>query len=280
MSIELDAVDRQIVTILQQDGRTANVEIARRVGVSEATVRKRLDRLTSEEIIRITAIPNPARVGLATTTFLTLEVDLPQLDRVTGLLGRLQEVRAVYYTSGQGDLIVEAWFSSGDALLRFLTQRVASISGIKSVATSHVLRTIKDGSRWTLPPAYPPRVLVVDDDPDFQEISRRTLSAEGFEVSTAACGEDALALMRVAPPDLVVLDIMMRGVLDGLQTARQMRADAALRSVPILLVSSIGETAFGALLPREENLPADNLLVKPVDCATLVAEARRLVRRR
>lgn len=280
MSYELDSVDRQIIGFLQQDGRTPNVDIARQIGISEATVRKRLERLVSEDVIHITAVPNPAKVGYSTITFLTFDVDLAQLDRVTDQLARSPEVRAIYYTSGQSDLIVEAWFPSGDALMRFLTQRVASIPGIKGTATSHVLRTLQDGSRWTLPPAHPPRILVVDDDPDFVDISRRALAGEGFEVATASCGEAALAAMRVSRPDLVILDIMMHGVLDGLRTAREMRTDGDLRAVPILLVSSISESAFGALLPRQESLPADNLLVKPVDYSLLIGEIRRLLRSR
>jgi len=278
MAYELDALDRQIIARLQQDGRSANVDIARHIGISEATVRKRLERLVSEEIIRITAIPNPAKVGLSTVTFLNFDVDLAQLDRVTDQLGQLPEVRAIYYTSGESDLIVEAWFPSGDALLRFLTQRVAVISGIRGAATSHVLRTLKDGSRWTLPPTRPWRVLVVDDDPDFVEITRVTLAAEGYEVASAMRGEDALAMMRVTRPDVVILDVMMQGILDGLRTAREMRADGELRSVPILLVSSITNSAFAAFLPQGESLPADNFLVKPVDLAVLLAETKRLLR--
>ena len=124
----------------------------------------------------------------------------------------------------------------------------------------------------------PPRILVVDDDPDFLDITRRTLTVEGYEVMCAACGEEALASMRVSRPDLVLLDIMMRGVLDGLRTAREMRNDGALRAIPILLVSSIGESPFGGFLPKTESLPADNLLVKPVNRTLLQSEVRRLLR--
>jgi Lrp/AsnC family transcriptional regulator for asnA, asnC and gidA len=278
VAYELNSMDRQIISLLQRDGRTPNVDIARRLGVSEATVRKRLDRLVSEGIIHITAIPNPGKVGYATVTFLTFDVDLAQVDHVTDQLARSPEVRAIYYTSGQSDLIVEAWFPSGDALLHFLTQRVASIPGIKGTATSHVLRTIQDGSHWILPSPNPPRILIVDDDPDFVDITRRALAGEGFEVATANCGEAALAIMRVSRPDVVILDIMIRGVLDGLRTAREMRSDGDLRAVPILLVSSISQSTFGALLPQQESLPADNLLVKPVDHALLIGEIRRLLR--
>jgi Lrp/AsnC family transcriptional regulator, regulator for asnA, asnC and gidA len=276
----LDSVDRQIVRVLQRDGRASNVEIARLVGVSEATVRKRLDRLLSERVLRITAEPDAARVGLATVTFLSFEIELSQMDQIADQLSRCPEVRSIYYTTGESDLIVEAWFSSSNELLHFLTHRVASIPGIKRTATSHVLRTIKDSSTWSLPANSPARILVVDDDPDFVEFIRLTLGTAGFEVSTASDGEDAIALMRVGRPDLVIMDVMMRGALDGVQTVREMRTDGDLRSVPVLMVSSITDSAFAGLLPKEENLPVDNFLAKPIEMSLLVSEVRRLLRSR
>jgi Lrp/AsnC family transcriptional regulator for asnA, asnC and gidA len=278
MANNLDSVDMQIIRILQEDGRASNVHIARRVGVSEATVRKRLDRLVSEKVVHITAVPDAGRTGLATVTFIAMDIDLSRLDRIADQLTRLPEVRTIYYTTGESDLILEAWFSSSDELMRFLTHRIASIPGIQRTATSHVLRTMKDGSTWVLPHSAPHRILIVDDDPDFIEVTRLALTAEGFEVRTASNGEEALALMRVSKPDLVILDVMMRGILDGLRTAKEMRTDGDLRTVPILMVSSITDSAFAALLPKEESLPADNLLMKPVEVSLLLAETKRLLR--
>jgi Lrp/AsnC family transcriptional regulator, regulator for asnA, asnC and gidA len=279
MGYDLDPIDRQIVRILQQDGRLPNVEIARRVAVSEATVRKRMDRLVAEGLIRIVAIPNAGAVGFSTVTFIALEVDLAQVTQIADQLARLPEVRAIHYTTGESDLILEAWFPTSNDLLRFLTQHVASIPGIQHTATSHVLRTLKDASTWLLPTS-PPRILVVDDDADFVEVTRVVLAAEGFEVGCACNGEEAMSLMRMQRPDLVILDVMMRGILDGLRTGHEMRTDGELRSVPVLMVSSITDSAFAGLLPRAGSLPADNFLVKPIDQAVLTAEVKRLLRAR
>jgi Lrp/AsnC family transcriptional regulator for asnA, asnC and gidA len=278
MAYDLDAVDRHIITILQQDGRTANVEIARRVGISEATVRKRLERLIADCTIRVAAVPNAIKVGLSTVTFITLHVDLSFLDRIAERLARAPEVRSLYYTTGESDLVVEAWFRSNEDLLRFLTHEIASIPGIKQAATSHVLRTLKDGSMWVLPSESSPCVLVVDDDPDFCEVVRVALTAEGFQVACAHNGSEALAAMRVAKPDLVILDVMMQGILDGLRTSKTMRADGDLRSVPILMVSSITQSAFAGLLPKEMSLPADNFMAKPIEMPQLIAEVKHLMR--
>lgn len=277
MTNRLDAVDRQIISLLQQDGRTSNVEVARQVGVSEATVRKRLDRLLEDGVIRITAVPNAAKVGFSTVTFVTLDVDLAHLDRIADRLGRLPEVRAIYYTTGENDLVVEAWFDSSEQLLYFLTQQIASIPGIKKAATSHVLRTLKDSSTWILPSQSPPSILIVDDDSDFIEVMRLALTRHGYVVNVARTGQEALAAMRVATPDLVIMDIMMQGVLDGLRTAKEMRADSELRNVPLLMISSIGQSGFSGFLPKEEDLPADNFLVKPLDVPVLLSEVERLV---
>jgi Lrp/AsnC family transcriptional regulator for asnA, asnC and gidA len=151
MSCELDAVDRQIIRVLQQDGRTSNVEIARHVGVSEPTVRKRLSRLVSAQAIRITALPDPGKVGFSTIAFVTLSVDLARAGQIADEIARLPEVRTIHLTTGGSELLVEAWFTSSDDLLRFMTQHIGAIPGIRRSTTSHVLKTIKDGSRWVLP---------------------------------------------------------------------------------------------------------------------------------
>lgn len=277
MPYTLDSVDLQIVRMLQRDGRLPNVEIARRVGVSEATIRKRLDRMLSDGTIRITAVPDAVKVGLPTVTFIMLDVDLSQLDRITDELTQLSQVRALYYTSGNSNLILEAWFQSSDDLLRFLTQHIAAIPGIQRTETLHVLRRIKEDCKWFLPSSRPPQVLVVDDDPDFVEVVRLALVHEGFKVRSAKSGAEALALMRVDKPDLVILDIMMQGIMDGIRTGRDMRGDGDLQEVPILMVSSIAGSEFARLLPEEGSLPADNLLLKPIDPSQLAAEVKRLL---
>ena len=277
MAYHLDDVDRQIVSILQGDGRTSNVEIARRIGVSEATVRKRLDRLLGEGVIRITAVPSAAKVGFPTVTFITLDVDLSYLDQIADRLGRLPEVRTIYYATGESDLVMEAWFPSSEHLTHFLTQQIAGIPGIKKQATSLVLRTLKDCGSWVLPCESPPCILVVDDDADFVQVLRLALTKEGYKVNAAHSGQEALAAMRLATPALVIMDVMMQGVLDGLRTAKEMRADGDLRNIPLLMVSSIGETGFAGILPREEELPVDNFFVKPLNIPQLLSEVERLV---
>jgi DNA-binding response OmpR family regulator len=82
-----------------------------------------------------------------------------------------------------------------------------------------------------------PRVLLVDDDEDVRHMTRVALGFEGFDVTEAADGTEGLAAVRGDRPDAVVLDVMMPGI-DGLDVLRQLREDAALRDLPIVLLTA------------------------------------------
>jgi len=117
-----------------------------------------------------------------------------------------------------------------------------------------------------------PTVLIADDDRKITDMLRRTLAYEGYQVVTAATGEEALRKALQSRPDVVVLDWMMPG-LDGLEVARRLReADP----VPVLML-----TARDAVEDRVEGLDsgADDYLVKPFAPAELLARVRALLRR-
>jgi len=116
------------------------------------------------------------------------------------------------------------------------------------------------------------RILVVDDDPEIRSFLKRGLAYEGYTVDLAADGEEALQKALQAPPDLVVLDIMMPG-LDGLEVARRLRAGG---DVAIILL-----TARGATSDKVAGLDAgaDDYLVKPFALDELLARIRAHLRR-
>ena len=148
---QIDETDIKIIRLLQEEGRRPNVDIAHNVGISEATVRKRLNRLFSERIIKVVGMVAPARVGLPKETIIFLQVELAQLDEVTAKLAQMPETRSLRYTTGEYDMVLEAFFPSDEALLQFLTRRLAPIAGIRRTATAHVLRAIKRVEEWQLP---------------------------------------------------------------------------------------------------------------------------------
>ena len=277
MPYQIDGLDQQIIRVLQRNGRMSNVDIARELGVTEATIRKRLDRLLSEDIIHVTVYPDLTRVGLGTSALIALQVDLARVGQIAEQLANLSQVRSVNYTTGEYDLVLEAVLPSNQELFHFLTSDLAAISGIRKTSTFHILKRIKDEHQWILPTPPPPSILVVDDDPDFVEATRLVLEAEGFEVVAAANGDEALAALQRGKPALVIMDIMMKGVLDGLHASWQIQADPELRNLPILMVSSITSSSYAEMFPTDESIPADNFLSKPVPPDRLVQEIKRLL---
>ncbi len=277
MGYTIDTTDRHIIALLQLNGRTSNVDIARAIGVAEATVRKRLDRLLSEGVICVVAIPAVDKLGLEVETVIMLKVDLGRAHQIAEQLAAMKQVRTVRYTTGEYDIVLEAVFPSDDDLLQFLTARLASIGGIRATATSHVLKSIKQSCDWMLPREGPPLILIVDDDPDFVEASRMVLEHEGYRVATAANGEQGLRVMRREQPDLVILDVMMSGILDGLNASMQMKAERGLKRTPILMISSIITSDYAAMFPTDEYVPVENFLSKPVSPQRLLDEVKRLL---
>ena len=121
------------------------------------------------------------------------------------------------------------------------------------------------------------RILLVDDDPLFAKVTQLVLSSAGYEVITAKGGQEALALMRDDKPDLVVLDIMMDSILDGVNVSRVMWADAELREIPVVMVSSIASSEYASHFPNEEHLNASDFLFKPVQPSELLQSIKRIL---
>jgi len=274
---EIDEIDRKIIRALQKDGRVSNVEIARRVGMTEGTVRKRIDRLIDNDVIRVTALVNPSAIGRPIHTLIGLQVDMGALDSVIEQLVRKPVVCSVYYLTGEYDLVIETTFPDTDGLMRFLSDEIGRIPGIRKSSTSHVLRVIKSPLDWEVPADEPAEVLVVDDDPDFQDYCRTVLENEGFRVTSVYNGDEAIGRMRIVKPDVVVLDVMMQGILDGLDASRVMRSEKGLSQIPIIMVSSIVESEYAGMFPTDEYVPVNTFLNKPIDPSRLVEVIRRLI---
>jgi len=119
------------------------------------------------------------------------------------------------------------------------------------------------------------RVLLVDDEEDIVWALRYSLEDEGYEVLTAQSGTEALAIARLQPPDLVILDIIMPE-MDGLEVCRRLRRDPGLAAVPILFLTQRAEIE-DRVAGLDEG--GDGYLVKPFDIRELKARVRALLRR-
>ena len=107
----------------------------------------------------------------------------------------------------------------------------------------------------------PPRILIVDDTPANVHILQARLAANGYDIVTATDGEEALAAVRDALPDLILLDVMMPK-MDGFEVCRRLRADASLPFIPIILVTA--KTDPKDIVTGLE-AGGDEYLTKPVD---------------
>jgi len=120
----------------------------------------------------------------------------------------------------------------------------------------------------------PPLILVADDNPMNVDILRTRLAVNGYEILTAADGEEALAIAREKQPDLILLDVMMPK-MDGLEVCRHLKADSSLSFMPIILVTAKADSKD---IVAGLEAGGDEYLAKPVDQAALVARVKSMLR--
>ena len=119
------------------------------------------------------------------------------------------------------------------------------------------------------------KILIIDDDPDFIEATRLVLEKEHHEVISAASGDAGLERVKWDKPDLVLLDVIMDTVLEGLAASHRMHDDPALRHVPVIMVTSIASTEYAEMFPTDEYVHVNAFLSKPVKPAELIRQVNR-----
>jgi DNA-binding response OmpR family regulator len=123
--------------------------------------------------------------------------------------------------------------------------------------------------------ARPARLLIVDDEADNREVLELVLAWEGFLISTASSGAEALAVVASQPPDLVLLDIMMPG-MTGYEVVAKIKADAATSAIPVMMISALTDSKTKLLALTAG---AEDFLSKPIDRDELVRRVRNLLRK-
>jgi Lrp/AsnC family transcriptional regulator for asnA, asnC and gidA len=145
---QVDQTDRDILRVLRDDGRTSNVEIARRLGVTETTVRKRIAAMLADELVEIVAVPTPRLAGLNVSALIGISVQLTDLQKVADALVARPEVRYCGCSTGRYDIVIEAFFSSNAHVLEFTTTVLGQMPGITDVETSLILKIEKFSYEW------------------------------------------------------------------------------------------------------------------------------------
>jgi CheY-like chemotaxis protein len=121
------------------------------------------------------------------------------------------------------------------------------------------------------------KILVVDDDPDFVEATRIVLETEGHEVISAADGDEGVQVTRAQKPDLIILDVIMSSILDGLSVSQRLQGDPEHKDIPIVMVTSIANTDYASLFPTDEYVHIDAFMTKPVPPDQLIKQIQRLL---
>jgi CheY-like chemotaxis protein len=121
------------------------------------------------------------------------------------------------------------------------------------------------------------KILIVDDDPDFVEATRIVLEKANHQVISAASGNDGFKRVKEDKPDLVILDVIMDTVLDGLSMSQRLHDEPELRNVPIVMVTSIANTDYAALFPTDEYIHINAFLSKPVPPEELIRQVNKVL---
>ncbi len=142
-TIKTDAVDEGIMAILREDGRLSNREVARRLDVSEGTVRQRLKKLQDAGAIRIGVVTDANRIGLTVSAWVRVAVSPEHMQEALTTFSGLNEVRYVAAVAGRYNLLLVLTTTSQLELMRLVNAKVESVRGVSRVDVRVIAQTVK-----------------------------------------------------------------------------------------------------------------------------------------
>lgn len=145
---EISELDKRIIEHLQQDGRRPFTQIAIALGVSEATVRARTNRLVERGILQIVGVTDPLKLGFQQQAMIGVRCEASQLLEAAGVIKDFPEVDYLVVTAGSYDLLVEVVCEDNEALLHFLTEKLRRVAGVRETETFVYLRMLKQVYSW------------------------------------------------------------------------------------------------------------------------------------
>jgi Lrp/AsnC family transcriptional regulator for asnA, asnC and gidA len=150
--VEIQPLDRKIIDLLMEDGRLSCAQIARRIGgVSERTVRYRLDRLLEQQAIQVVAIPNPKTLGYSVIADVFLEVESSAIHEVARRMAEYDCVSYVGCSLGDVDVSIQVVARDNAEVYSFVTEVVAKVPGVRKTTTLIVPLILKDVYQWRVP---------------------------------------------------------------------------------------------------------------------------------
>ena len=145
---EVSELDKRIIEHLQEDGRRPYTQIAAELGVSEAAIRARTNRLVERGILQIVGVTDPLKLGFHQMAMVGVRCERDRLVAVAEAVAEMPEVDYVVITAGTYDLLVETVCEDNEALLRFLAERLRTIDGVRETETFVYLRMVKQTYQW------------------------------------------------------------------------------------------------------------------------------------
>ncbi len=146
--IVIDELDQRLIRELALNSRQASAELSRKLGVSDTTVRRRIERLQERKIITCTVVPDAAQLGYTVIAIIALQVDLGSIDEVAQSLVDCPNVHYVADCTGSHDMFIGAWFHSSRELRDFVKDRLAKMPGIRKSETFVMLDVKKNEVGW------------------------------------------------------------------------------------------------------------------------------------
>jgi Lrp/AsnC family transcriptional regulator, regulator for asnA, asnC and gidA len=148
--LSLDDLDRRILRAFRFGARLSNAEIARQVGVSEGTVRRRLSTLREAGVLKFIAITDPRTVGFNLYTLIGIKADGDKVSAIAQQLAEFPEVPYAAISMGSFDIWIGALFASPEEWLEFRST-LATIEGIRDTETFQITKVVKQNFDWVIP---------------------------------------------------------------------------------------------------------------------------------
>ncbi|CAB4890840.1 MAG: AsnC family transcriptional regulator [Actinobacteria bacterium] len=146
-AVVVDEISRSIIEQLQADGRRPYATIGKAVGLSEAAVRQRVQRLTEAGVMQIVAVADPASLGFSRSAMVGIKVD-GDLERVADLLEEIPEIDYLVISAGSFDLLAELVVTDDAELLDIINGRIRAIDGVRATETFVYLKVRKQIYTW------------------------------------------------------------------------------------------------------------------------------------
>jgi Lrp/AsnC family transcriptional regulator for asnA, asnC and gidA len=140
----LDNIDQFIIDAMRKDGREAFAQIAEKLNVSPGMIRQRYNRLVELGYLKVVAVTNPLMMGMRTMALIGIHTDGHRMLQVAEDISKLDEVVYLVVVSGRYDIVCEVFCRDHEDLLRFLTEKLAKIEGIRETESFIHLKIVKE----------------------------------------------------------------------------------------------------------------------------------------